>query len=70
MLETPKIETWVKKVKELCQPEDIVICSGSPEEYDQMWELLIESGAAKRLNNSKRPNSYICLLYTSDAADE
>ena len=68
MLETSKVEIWVEKVKELCQPEDIVICSGSPEEYDRMWELLIESGAAKRLNNSKRPNSYIVRSEPDDVA--
>ena len=46
MLETPKVHAWVQKVKDLCQPDDIVVCSGSPEEYDQMWELLIEAGTA------------------------
>ena len=50
----------------LCQPEDVVICDGSTQEYDRMWELLVASGAAKKLNEAKRPNSY---LVRSDPAD-
>ena len=68
MLETPKVHAWVQKVKDLCQPDDIVVCSGSPEEYDQMWELLIEAGTAKRLNSLKRPNSYIVRSDPDDVA--
>ena len=68
MLETPKVRAWVQKVKDLCQPDDIVVCSGSRKEFDQMWQLLIEAGTAKRLNSLKRPNSYIVRSDPRDVA--
>ena len=50
----------------LCQPDQMVICDGSVDEYNRMWDLLISCGAAKKLNEKKRPNSY---LVRSDPAD-
>ncbi|HJL52135.1 MAG TPA: phosphoenolpyruvate carboxykinase (GTP), partial [Arenicellales bacterium] len=38
------------------------------EEYNNMWELLINAGAAKKLNESKRPNSYLVRSDTADVA--
>lgn len=60
------LRTWVDQIASLCQPDNIVWCNGSKEEYDQMWELLLASGTGKRLNPDKRPNSY---LVRSDPAD-
>ena len=68
MVENMKFEVWLQKVKDLCQPDNIVICSGTPKEYDQMWDLLISSGAAKRLNEKKRPNSYLVRSDPNDVA--
>jgi phosphoenolpyruvate carboxykinase (GTP) len=50
----------------LCKPDDVVICDGSKEEYDRMWEQLVSAGVAKPLNADLRPNSY---LVRSDPAD-
>jgi len=50
----------------LCQPDQIVICDGSQDEYDRMWQLLLDAGAAIKLDEAKRPNSY---LVRSDPAD-
>ena len=66
MLQNKQLQAWLEEMKTLCQPDDVVICNGSKEEYDQMWELLVGSGAAKKLNEEKRPNSY---LVRSDPAD-
>ncbi|MAI41945.1 MAG: phosphoenolpyruvate carboxykinase (GTP) [Gammaproteobacteria bacterium] len=68
MVENMKFEVWLQKVKGLCQPDNVVVCSGTPEEYDQMWDLLISSGAAKRLNEKKRPNSYLVRSDPNDVA--
>ena len=66
MLKHQKLATWLEGIKALCQPEAVVICDGSTEEYDRMWELLVGSGVARQLNEEKRPNSY---LVRSDPAD-
>ncbi len=60
------LRVWVEKMRALCQPDDVVICDGSREEWEAMWEKLIASGTAKKLNEAKRPNSY---LVRSDPAD-
>jgi len=53
-------------MKTLCQPNEVVLCDGSKEEYDRMWALLVDAGVAKKLDEAKRPNSY---LVRSDPAD-
>ncbi len=59
-----KLNTWIKEVADLCQPDDIYVCNGSKEEYDQMIKTLLDSGIAMPLE--KRPNSY---LFRSDPSD-
>ncbi|MBO6555128.1 MAG: phosphoenolpyruvate carboxykinase (GTP) [Pseudomonadales bacterium] len=66
MLKNKKLAAWLEDMKELCKPDEVVICDGSKEEYDRMWNLLVDAGVAKKLNNEKRPNSY---LVRSDPAD-
>ena len=66
MLKNKQLQTWLEQMKALCQPDNVVICDGSKEEYDRMFELLVSTGAAKKLNPEKRPNSY---LVNSDPAD-
>ena len=66
MLKNKQLQEWIEQMTALCQPEDVVICDGSTQEYDRMWELLVASGAAKKLSEAKRPNSY---LVRSDPAD-
>ncbi len=68
MLNNKGLQTWVDQMVDLCQPEDVIICDGSSEEYNNMWELLINAGAAKKLNESKRPNSYLVRSDTADVA--
>ncbi len=61
-----KLASWVEEIASLCQPDQIHWCDGSEKEYDAMWELMLKSGTAQRLNDKKRPNSYII---HSDPAD-
>ncbi|MCG8380237.1 MAG: hypothetical protein MI865_12305, partial [Proteobacteria bacterium] len=53
-----KLQAWVDEMAALCQPDEVVWCDGSKEEYDRMWDILVEGGTAKRLDSEKRPNSY------------
>ncbi len=57
---------WVAQVAELTQPDRIEWCDGSQEEYDRMFEIMLSTGTAERLNDETRPNSY---LVQSDPAD-
>ena len=66
MLKHNKLAAWLEKMKDLCQPDAVVICDGSTQEYDRMWGLLLDAGVAKKLNEEKKPNSY---LVRSDPAD-
>jgi len=61
-----KLVKWVEKVAELCQPDAIHWCDGSEAEYDAMAQKLVDAGSFRKLNEAKRPNSYLCW---SDAAD-
>lgn len=59
---------WVDKMAALCQPSEVVWCDGSKEEYDAMWDILVKSGSAERLDDSKRPNSYYVRSVPADVA--
>ena len=59
MFKNKKLQAWVEQMQALCQPDQIVICDGSQDEYDRMWQLLLDAGAAIKLDEAKRPNSYL-----------
>lgn len=60
--------TWVNDMAILCQPENIVWCDGSKEEWSNMWDILVKSGTAKKLDENKRPNSYYIRSVPADVA--
>ncbi len=66
MLKHKKLVAWLEDMRMLCQPDAVVICDGSKDEYNRMWDLLQQTGVARKLNEAKRPNSY---LVRSDPAD-
>ncbi len=63
-----KLLTWVDEMAALCQPEKIVWCDGSKEEWSNMWDILVKSGTAKKLDEKKRPNSYYIRSVPADVA--
>ena len=52
----------------LCQPSKVYWCDGSNQEYDAMFNLMVKSGTAIRLNEEKRPNSYLVRSDPNDVA--
>jgi len=70
-MNTPKTEhkallKWVDKMITLCEPESVYWCDGSQEEADRLFAEMQSKGMCTKLNEAKRPNSY---LFRSDPKD-
>ena len=61
-----QLDSWVRETADLCQPDQVVWCDGSENEYRAMLRRMVHSGTAMRLAQTKRPNS---ILVRSDPAD-
>lgn len=61
-----KIEAWVKEIEELTQPDQVYWVNGSEEENETILQELVDAGTAIKLNEEKRPGSY---LFRSDESD-
>ncbi|HEY3215103.1 MAG TPA: phosphoenolpyruvate carboxykinase (GTP) [Candidatus Eisenbacteria bacterium] len=66
MITHRKLETWVQESAAMCQPERVVWCDGSEQEYQGMLRLLVQAGTAIWLDRDRRPNS---VFVRSDPAD-
>ena len=59
---------WVTEVAELTQPDRVVWCDGSDEEWARLTGELVEAGTLVRLDEEKKPNSFWCASDPSDVA--
>ena len=59
---------WLRDVAELCRPDDVYLCDGSPEEYQRMCDLLVEKGTFTKLDETLRPGCYLARSHPSDVA--
>jgi phosphoenolpyruvate carboxykinase (GTP) len=57
---------WVKRIETMCEPDRVHWCDGSQAEYNEMIRLMVDAGTARKLDEARRPNSY---LIWSDAGD-
>ncbi|MDB4688508.1 phosphoenolpyruvate carboxykinase, partial [Akkermansiaceae bacterium] len=64
----PALSKWIEKMTSLCQPSDVRWCDGSDAEWQEMTELLVESGTFIRLNPEIRPNSFLARSFPGDVA--
>jgi len=68
MTRNEKLKKWVDEIAALCKPDDIHWCDGSSQEYDALANRLVESGTFAKLDDIKRPNSYLCWSDPADVA--
>ena len=61
-----KLLAWVDEVAGKCTPDRVYWCDGSQGEFERLCADMIRSGTLIKLNEAKRPNSYLC---RSDPAD-
>jgi phosphoenolpyruvate carboxykinase (GTP) len=59
---------WVQEVAELTQPDQVMFADGSDEENARLCAQLEAAGTFRKLEEKKKPNSYLALSDPSDVA--
>jgi len=63
-----KLTDWVDDMVQLCKPDRVHWADGSAEERDRLCAEMVAAGTMIRLNDAKRPNSFLCRSDPSDVA--
>ncbi len=67
-LKHERLRAWVEAMTKLCKPDQVYWCDGSEAENQRMCDLLVQAGTFIKLNEAKRPNSYLARSDPSDVA--
>jgi phosphoenolpyruvate carboxykinase (GTP) len=62
------LAAWVDEMTKLCQPEKVFWCDGSERENQALCDSMVKTGTFTKLNESKRPGSYLARSHPSDVA--
>lgn len=66
--ENEELLKWIADAVELFQPDSVVFVDGSQEEWDRMAAELVDAGTLIKLNEEKRPNSFLARSNPADVA--
>ena len=62
------LREWIRQIADLTQPDDIYVCDGSQAEYDRLCEHLVDAGTFLKLNEARRPGSFLARSAPEDVA--
>lgn len=68
MIKNKILLDWVEEVKDICEPDELIIWDGSQKIYDDTVKSEISLGKAIQLNPELRPNSILYRSHPSDVA--
>jgi phosphoenolpyruvate carboxykinase (GTP) len=63
-----RLKAWAREMVELCAPDQVHWCDGSQREHDELCQSLVQAGTFLRLDENKRPNSYLARSDPGDVA--
>ncbi len=63
-----KLKDWVEHWSAILTPDRVEWCDGSEQEWERLTQLLVDGGTFTRLNDTKRPNSFLALSDPGDVA--
>ncbi|MGD9639037.1 MAG: phosphoenolpyruvate carboxykinase (GTP) [Alphaproteobacteria bacterium] len=61
-----KVISWINEIVDLCKPRDVVWYDGSETMFNSLCQSMVAKGTYIKLNQAKRPNSYVCRTHPED----
>ena len=62
------LRQWVSEIARLAKPQRVHWCDGSQAEYDRLCDELVASGTLIKLNEQRRPKSFLARSHPTDVA--